>query len=127
MTCIYFTTGQNPNVNDPTYDYVDDQAPTTSYKRASDIIFNGKGDDAYHETALYHSSGPSASKALHAGFSDLTRPGAHIYDDASIQVLPGGSDQAASIDPLYEDPVVSQVLNFCNSLGHNSGMHLTII
>lgn len=97
-------------MNDPTYDYVDDQAPTISYKRASDIIFSEKGDDAYHETVLYHSSGPSASKALHTGFSDSTRPGAHIYDDASVQVLLGGSGQpASSVDPLYEDPLLFQV------------------
>ncbi len=97
-------------MNDPTYDYVDDEAPTVSYKKCSEnITFNEKKDYTYHETVLYHSSGPSTALGGHTGFSDFSRAGAHIYDDASVHILPGGSSQAASMDPVYEDPVVSQV------------------
>ena len=95
-------------MNDPTYDYVDEKFPTVGYEAASEnIIFGGKLEDTYHEAVLYHSTGPSASRAqaAHTGVSEGA--GAHIYDDASVHLLPGTT---LSDHPIYEDPTLSQVL-----------------
>ena len=95
-------TGQSPSVNEPTYDYVDEKFPTVGYEAANgNIIFSGKLDDTYHDAVLYHSVGPNASNA-----GDSEGPGAHIYDDASVQLLPGDK---SSNHPIYEDPTLSQV------------------
>ena len=93
-------------MNDPTYDYVDDKFPSVGYEAANgNIIFSGKLEDTYHEAILYHSTGPSASEAAQAGASEGA--GAHIYDDASVQLLPGTK---SSDYPIYEDLTLSEVL-----------------
>jgi hypothetical protein len=91
-----YATGQNPSVNDPTYDYVDEKLPIVGYEAAGgNVVFSG-------DTAvLYHSVGPNASKA--AGVSEGA--GAHIYDDASVDIILPGADH-----PVYEDPTLSEVL-----------------
>lgn len=98
-------------MNDPTYDYVDENLPTIRYRVTSEsIIFNEKkleDDTCYHETVLYHSSGPNTAQGVHSEYSEAA--GAHIYDDASVHVLPEGSGQVTSMNPVYEDPVISQV------------------
>jgi hypothetical protein len=109
-------TGKNPSVNDPTYDYVDEKFPTVGYEAAGgNVIFSG---DTYHEAVLYHSVGPSASKAEGAG--------AHIYDDASFSLLPGDE---SSNHPIYEDPTLSQVkYNHCysNGLVYSYSIHVCL-
>ena len=93
-------------MNDPTYDYVDEKFPTVGYEAANEnVIFSGKLEDKYHEAVLYHSTGPSASQAAHTRVSGSA--GAHIYDDASVHLLPGTT---SSDHPIYEDPTLSQVL-----------------
>ena len=97
-------------MNDPTYDYVDEKFPAVGYKAANEnIIFSGSLENTYHEAVLYHSTGPSASEAhgTPGGISD--GPGAHIYDDASVQLLPAGSTSSGHPGPIYEDPTLSQV------------------
>jgi hypothetical protein len=93
-----YATGQNPSVNDPTYDYVDEKLPIVGYEAAGgNVVFSG-------DTAvLYHSVGPNASKA--SGVSEGA--GAHIYDDASVDILPGAE---SSNHPVYEVPILSEVL-----------------
>ena len=70
------------------------------------IIFSGKLDDTHREAVLYHSVGPNASNA-----GDSEGAGAHIYDNTSVQVLPGDK---SSNHPIYEDPTLSPV---CRSSG----------
>ena len=95
-------------MNDPTYDYVDEKFPTVGYRAASkNIVFSGKLEETYHEAMLYHSTGPSASQAAHTGISGSAS--AHIYDDASVHLLPGTT---LSDHPIYEDPTLSQVLAY---------------
>ncbi len=85
---------------------MDEKFSTVGYEAASEnIVFSGKREesDTYHETVLYHSTGPSISQALLMGVSEA---GANIYDSASVHLLPG----ATLADPVYEDPTLSQVL-----------------
>ena len=102
-------TGQNPSVNEPTYDYVDEKFPTVGYEAANgNIIFSGKLDDTYREAVLYHSVGPNASSA-----GGSKGAGVHIYDNASVELLPGDK---SSNHPIYEDPTLSQVCRSSDGL-----------
>ena len=93
-------------MNEPTYDYVDEKFPMVGYEAANgNIIFSGDTD---HEAVLYHSVGPSASKTEGAG--------THIYDDASVELLPGDK---SSNHPIYEDPTLSQVCKSSDGLLYN--------
>ena len=85
---------------------MDEKFQAVEYEAASEnIVFDGKKGDTYHETVLYHSTGPSTSQSVRTGFPV---GGAHIYDDASVHLLPEDG-QARSLDPVYEDPNLSQV------------------
>ena len=95
-------------MNDPTYDYVDEKFPVVGYETANEnVVFSGSLENTYHETVLYHSTGPSASKS-HGTPGVSEGAGAHIYDDASVQLLPAGSTTSSG-HPVYEDPTLSQV------------------
>jgi hypothetical protein len=107
-----YATGKNPSVNDPTYDYVDEKFPTVGYEAAGgNIVFSG---DTYHEGVLYHSVGPNASIAEGAG--------AHIYDDASVNLLPGNE---SFNHPIYEDPTLSQVYIVLLTILHSRSIGYT--
>ena len=94
-------------MNDPTYDYVDEKFPVVGYETANEnVIFSGSLENTYHEAVLYHSTGLRASKS-HGTPGVSERAGAHIYDDASMQLLPAG--YTSSGHPICEDPTLSQV------------------
>ena len=101
------TTGlSEPRGNDSSYEYVGE---VVGYTATSDnVVVSGRREDAYHESVLYHSNGPSTSQlasTIHAGSSER---GAHMYDDASVQMLQHS-------DPIYEDPDLSQVCNLAST------------
>ena len=97
------------HVSDPNYEYVDDSTgfPAVKFKAASGnvIINHGIGDgEMYHETVLYHSVGPSTSRARAASKAE-----ANIYEDDVLYQLPEAGQPSRSIGNVYEAPALIQV------------------
>ena len=103
-------TGQSSNINNGArYEHVDKTFSSVKYNPSSEkVMINGIDEDNgnYHETVLYHSTGPKTSTLEKPHISDNSE---HIYEDDSLYHELGGADVPGAMHPLYEDPTLSQV------------------
>ena len=107
-------------MNNITYDYVDENISSVKYRPSSERFDINRVDEDngnYHETVVYHSTGPKTTTLDKPPISDNSE---HIYerDDYLYHELDGAVPR--EMHPLYEDPTLSQV---CFMLANPLCMH----